>query len=168
MPFHEWRSKHRSHRSCAKSPSWPRKTWCLNLIDLPVDCSLSLPLHPDLLKQPISGEQHPHLSSLHWTAWPLSGIRSSCGPFGARCLSHRKQQEETDSGYYYSHLTGFNKSHFITRLKLAGFLIAPFDKGRLISTIRGCLALATVHIGGSSGSSSASLDYLLRARLYRD
>ena len=71
-------------------------------------------------------------------------------------------------GVYNSHLTGFYESHSITRYKIAGFLIALFDKGRSISTIRGYRSALAVHIGGTSVSSPASLDNWLRARFYRD
>ena len=55
------------------APWWPRRSWFLDMIDLLVSYPLTLPLRPDLLSQPISGEKHPRLSTLHLTAWPLSG-----------------------------------------------------------------------------------------------
>ena len=55
------------------APRWPRRIWYREIIDLLAGHPLTLPLRPDLLTQPLSGTRHPHLSSLHLTAWPLSG-----------------------------------------------------------------------------------------------
>ena len=58
------------------APWWPKRTWFLDLVDLLAGYPLTLPTRPDLLAQPISGTQHPRLSALHLTAWPLSGYRA--------------------------------------------------------------------------------------------
>ena len=55
------------------APRWPRRSWFLELTDLLIGQPLTLPLHPDLLTQPVSGMRHPRLHALHLTAWPLSG-----------------------------------------------------------------------------------------------
>jgi len=55
------------------APRWPRRSWYRELVDLLTDHPMTLPLRPDLLSQPVSGTRHPQLSTLHLTAWPLSG-----------------------------------------------------------------------------------------------
>ena len=55
------------------APWWPKRTWFLEMITLVVGYPRMLPLRRDVISQPISGVLHPRPTSLHLTAWPLSG-----------------------------------------------------------------------------------------------
>ena len=55
------------------APRWPRRSWFRELVDLLAGHPITLPLRPDLVVQPVSETRHPHLNTLHLTAWPLSG-----------------------------------------------------------------------------------------------
>ena len=54
-------------------PLWPRAQWYPRLLDLLVDFPVSLPVFPQLLKQPRTHNMyHPHPDRLHLHAWLLS------------------------------------------------------------------------------------------------
>ena len=58
-------------------PLWPRAQWYPRLLDLLIDYPLSLPVFPQLLKQPCTHNMfHPHPERLHLHAWLLS--RDNC------------------------------------------------------------------------------------------
>ena len=55
------------------APWWPARSWFQDLLALLVGTPWSLPCHPELVSQPLSGIRHQRSEILHLTAWPLSG-----------------------------------------------------------------------------------------------
>ncbi|XP_065418201.1 uncharacterized protein LOC135974397 isoform X2 [Chrysemys picta bellii] len=55
------------------APAWPRQHWFTTLLELSIVDPITLPLHRDLVTQDRGRLLHPNLSSLHLTAWYLSG-----------------------------------------------------------------------------------------------
>lgn len=58
------------------APCWPRQPWFPLLLQLLVDYPFQFPPKHNLLTQLQGRISHPNVSSLHLTAWPLSGIIS--------------------------------------------------------------------------------------------
>ena len=54
------------------APFWPKMPWFPRLLSLLAGHPRSLPVFPDLLRQPISLIQHANPATLHLTLWPLS------------------------------------------------------------------------------------------------
>ena len=54
------------------APFWPKRPWFPRLLSLLAGHPRSLPVFPDLLRQPISLIQHANPATLHLTLWPLS------------------------------------------------------------------------------------------------
>ena len=62
------------------APFWPKRPWFPRLLSLLAGQPRSLPVLPDLLRQPVSLIQHPNPGVLHLTLWPLSaqpGVRQA-------------------------------------------------------------------------------------------
>ena len=59
------------------APCWPQRPWFPKLLSLLTGLPRILPLHEDLVFQPMSHQPHPRLESLHLSLWPLSGRKES-------------------------------------------------------------------------------------------
>ena len=55
------------------APWWPRRPWFPELVSLLVAPPRALPARPDVIRQPVSLTRHKNPTTLHLTAWPLSG-----------------------------------------------------------------------------------------------
>ena len=71
------------------APWWPRRPWFPELVSLLSAPPRTLPIRPDVIRQPVSLKRHKNPTTLHLTAWPLSGripVMRACPP-GRRTLS---------------------------------------------------------------------------------
>ena len=155
------------------APWWPRRNWFPELVGLLAGPPRTLPRRPDLIAQPIS-------QTLHLTVWPLSGEPAPrraplAGPSVRAAALVASSRRVSTCESYNSRLAGFFhwcESHGVDPRSapvhhIADFLIALFDKGRSISTIRGHRsAIAAIHSGFADGtcvSTAPCLSNLIRA-----
>lgn len=69
------------------APCWPRQPWFPLLLRLLTDNPFQFPPERNLLTQLQGRVVHPHVTTLHLTAWPISGIISERQDFQRRLLT---------------------------------------------------------------------------------
>ena len=158
------------------APRWPRRNWFLDLIGLLAGSPRTLPPSPGLdsaadIAGPTSPAECPALDCV--AIIRKAGTQAGLSDRVAAIIASSRRESTCES--YNSRLAGFFQwcnSHGVDPCtasisQIANFLITLFDKGRLISTIRGYRsAIAAIHKGFDDGtcvSTAPCLGNLVRA-----